>query len=270
VTAEVAGPADRAEVAALRTRVFVEEQGVPPEIEQDDADATAVHVVSRDDTGRVVATGRLLERDGVAVIGRMAADPAVRGQGHGAAVLAELHRQAALRGHREVQLHAQLSARGFYERAGYTAVGGEYEEAGIAHVTMRRSLPPPPVISVMLAVADAAEAARWYRTALGAETLWDVGGVVGLSVQGAPFFLGQPEGNGWETPATAGTRTVRIEVFVDDPDEFVRRAVAAGADGGVDPVRGHEAPWGVHRQGGFVDPFGHLWLVGDRSPLRAH
>jgi predicted GNAT family N-acyltransferase/uncharacterized glyoxalase superfamily protein PhnB len=269
VTAEVAGPGDRAAVAALRTRVFVEEQGVPPEIEQDDADATAVHVVSRDDTGRVVATGRLLERDGVAVIGRMAADPAVRGQGHGAAVLAELHRQAALRGHREVQLHAQLSARGFYERAGYTAVGGEYEEAGIAHVTMRRALPPPPVISVMLAVADAAEAARWYRTALGAETLWDVGGVVGLSVQGAPFFLGQPEGNGWETPATAGTRTVRIEVFVDDPDEFVRRAVAAGADGGVDPVRGHEAPGGVHRQGGFVDPFGHLWLVGDRSPLRA-
>jgi hypothetical protein len=29
-------------------------------------------------------------------------------------------------------------------------------------------------------------------------------------------------------------------------------------------------PWGVHRQGGFIDPFGHLWLVGDRSPLGAH
>ena len=78
MTAEVAGPGDRAEVAALRTRVFVEEQGVPPEIEQDDVDATAVHAVSRDGTGRVVATGRLLERDGVAVIGRMATDPAVR------------------------------------------------------------------------------------------------------------------------------------------------------------------------------------------------
>lgn len=29
-------------------------------------------------------------------------------------------------------------------------------------------------------------------------------------------------------------------------------------------------PWGVHRQGGFIDPFGHLWLVGDRSPLGTH
>ena len=41
----------------------------------------------------------------------------------------------------EIELHAQVSARGFYERAGYTPVGEEYEEAGIAHVTMRRTLP---------------------------------------------------------------------------------------------------------------------------------
>jgi predicted GNAT family N-acyltransferase len=139
-TAEVAGAADWPEVTALRTRVFVEEQGVSPEIERDAADATAVHVISRDDAGRIVATGRLVECEGVAVIGRMATDPAVRGRGHGAAVLAELHRQAALRGHRSVELHAQLTARAFYERAGYTAVGPEYEEVGIAHVTMRRTL----------------------------------------------------------------------------------------------------------------------------------
>jgi predicted GNAT family N-acyltransferase len=141
-SASVTSAADWPEVAALRTRVFVEEQGVPPEIEQDDADATAVHVLSRDDAGAVVATGRLLLRgDGTASIGRMAADPAVRGRGHGAAVLGELHRQAALRGVTEVELHAQVGARRFYERAGYTAVGAVYEEAGIAHITMRRSLP---------------------------------------------------------------------------------------------------------------------------------
>jgi predicted GNAT family N-acyltransferase len=114
---------------------------VPPEIEQDAADAGAVHVLSRDADGRVVATGRLLLRDdGTATIGRMAADASVRGRGHGAAVLAELHRQAVLRGVPEIELHAQVTARGFYERAGYRAVGGEYEEAGIAHITMRRRL----------------------------------------------------------------------------------------------------------------------------------
>jgi predicted GNAT family N-acyltransferase len=139
-TASVAGPEDRAEIAGLRTRVFVGEQGVPPEIEQDAADEDAVHVVSRDASGAVVATGRLLVRGGSAGIGRMAADAAVRGRGHGAAVLAELHRQAVLRGVTEIELHAQVTARGFYERAGYAAVGEEYEEAGITHVTMRRSL----------------------------------------------------------------------------------------------------------------------------------
>ncbi|MGY1724205.1 GNAT family N-acetyltransferase [Blastococcus sp. SYSU DS0533] len=140
-TAQVAALADRAEVLALRTRVFVEEQGVPAEIEQDDADATAVHVLSRDDAGRVVATGRLLVDGDTARIGRMAAEAEVRGRGHGAAVLAELHRQAAARGAREVVLHAQLPARRFYEREGYAAVGEVYEEAGIAHITMRRPLP---------------------------------------------------------------------------------------------------------------------------------
>jgi PhnB protein len=125
------------------------------------------------------------------------------------------------------------------------------------------------VLSVMLAVPDATAAAAWYHEALGATTLWDLGGVVGLEVAGAPFFLGEPEGNRWDTPAAAGTRTVRVEVFVDDPDSVVARAVAAGADG-HDPVRDHEMPWGRHRQGGFIDPFGHLWLVGDRSPLQPH
>jgi PhnB protein len=126
------------------------------------------------------------------------------------------------------------------------------------------------VITVMLAVPDAAAATEWYERAMGATQLWNLGSVVGLSVQGAPVFLGEPENNGWDTPSALGSRTVRVEVFVDDPDGFIARAVAAGADGTVDEIRDHEAPWGVHRQGGFVDPFGHLWLVGDRSPLWVH
>jgi predicted GNAT family N-acyltransferase len=64
VTARLATAADWPAVAALRTRVFVEEQGVPAEIEQDAHDATAVHALAEDREGRVVATGRLLVRDG--------------------------------------------------------------------------------------------------------------------------------------------------------------------------------------------------------------
>jgi predicted GNAT family N-acyltransferase len=142
--ASVATAADWPEIVALRTRVFVDEQGVPPEIEQDDADAAAVHAIARDASGAVVATGRLLlGGDGTAAIGRMATDDSARGRGYGAAVLAELHRQAALRGVTGTELHAQVTARRFYERAGYSAVGAEYVEAGIAHVTMRWTLREP-------------------------------------------------------------------------------------------------------------------------------
>jgi PhnB protein len=122
-------------------------------------------------------------------------------------------------------------------------------------------------ISVMLAVPDAPAAAAWYGEALGATELWNLGSVIGLEVEGAPFFLGEPERNGWSSPSEIGITTVRVEVFVDDPDRLVARAVAAGADGSGDPVGDHDMPWGTHRQGSFFDPFGHLWLVGDTSPL---
>jgi PhnB protein len=124
-----------------------------------------------------------------------------------------------------------------------------------------------PVISVMLAVPDAGAAAAWYERAFGAEQLWNLGSVIGLAIHGAPFFLGEPEKNGWASPVDVGTTTTRIEVFVDDPDSFVDRAIAAGATVRSDGVRDHEVPWGTHRQGSFFDPFGHLWFVGDRSPL---
>ncbi len=110
-------------------------------------------------------------------------------------------------------------------------------------------LAKPPLISVMVAVPNAPEA---------------------VEIAGAPFFVGEPANNGWESPTKLGMPSARIEVFCDDPDAFIARAVAAGADGTVDTIRNHEMPWGRHRQGGFLDPFGHMWLVGDRSPLRPH
>lgn len=126
---------------------------------------------------------------------------------------------------------------------------------------------PTPVISVMLAVTDTPSAVEWYKRALGATVLWSLGSVAGLEIAGAPFFLGEPADNGWESPTKLGITSTRVEVFCDDPDALIARAVEAGADGHLDVIRDHEAPWGIHRQGGFTDPFGHIWLVGDRSPL---
>lgn len=123
------------------------------------------------------------------------------------------------------------------------------------------------VISLMLAVPDAGAASAWYQRALGATELWNLGSVIGLEIDGAPFFLAEPANNRWESPAALGSTTVRVEVFVADPDAFAAGAAEAGAEY-HDPVRDHDMPWGTHRQGGFFDPYGHLWLVGDKSPLQ--
>jgi PhnB protein len=121
-------------------------------------------------------------------------------------------------------------------------------------------------ISLMLAVQSAPEAADWYKRALGARELWSLGSVVGLAIDGAPFFLHE-DTTGFASPGALGATTVRVEVFSDDPDALIARAVAAGADGSPEDTKDHVVPWGVHRQGGFTDPFGHRWLVGDKSPL---
>jgi PhnB protein len=123
-------------------------------------------------------------------------------------------------------------------------------------------------LSVMLIVADAEAAVAWYRKALGATELWDLGGVAALEIMGAPFLLHEvnPDNSAERSPGEIGATSVRIELFVDDPDEVLRRAVAAGATPGSE-ITEHQQPWGTHRQGGFLDPFGHKWSVGDKSPL---
>ena len=122
-------------------------------------------------------------------------------------------------------------------------------------------------ISVMLIVPDADAALAWYRTALGATALCTLGGVAGLEIGGAPLFIHQTNPGNPAESSPGPVTSVRIEVFTDDPDGFVARAVAAGAVQGSAVVN-HQMPWGTHRQGGFTDPYGHKWSVGDSSPLR--
>lgn len=126
-------------------------------------------------------------------------------------------------------------------------------------------------LSVMLIVPDTPDAVNWYKKALGAGELWNLGSVAGLELRGAPFMLHEsvPSRTTEPSPVEAGMTTTRIEVFVDDPGQLIDQAAQAGA-ADVEPVTEHEAPWGAHQQGGFTDPFGHRWSVGDRTPLQRY
>jgi predicted GNAT family N-acyltransferase len=127
-----------AKASAIRHEVFVEEQRVPVELELDEFDAVSIHALALDGE-TALGTGRLLP-DGH--IGRMAVRHAARGAGIGSLLLLALMQQARQRGDTAVLLHAQLSARGFYERHGYVPEGAVFMDAGIEHIAMRHTFFP--------------------------------------------------------------------------------------------------------------------------------
>ena len=128
---------DADKLRAIRLAVFVIEQNIPEELEWDAFDAQSVHAIAEDAQRSPIGCGRLLP-DGH--IGRMAVISDWRGRGVGAALLVRLIELARARGDARVLLNAQTQAMPFYARFGFAPVGAEYEEAGIPHWTMERTL----------------------------------------------------------------------------------------------------------------------------------
>lgn len=135
-------PWDRHEeqLKKLRERVFIEEQGVPRDLEMDGLDAAAWHVLALNAAGQPVGCGRLLPSG---QIGRMAVLAELRGSGLGRRLLDTLVERAKALGLQRVFLHAQKRAVPFYRRAGFLPEGEEFLEAGIPHLAMALELPIP-------------------------------------------------------------------------------------------------------------------------------
>jgi YbgC/YbaW family acyl-CoA thioester hydrolase len=126
-----------ADAARLRREVFTDEQGIDAALDHDGADVAAVHAVARNRLGLALATGRMVvSAPGQLKLGRMAVMASMRGSSIGRQVLDALVAAARARGEREVMLHAQASAVGFYRRAGFAAQGQPFQEAGIEHQEM--------------------------------------------------------------------------------------------------------------------------------------
>lgn len=126
--------AQRKNAEKVRHQVFIIEQKVPDDLEWDEMDRLSIHAVAIDESGIPIGTGRLLP-DGH--IGRMAVLLVHRRSGIGSAILNALMQEAQKRGHKGVELNAQIQAQAFYERFGFMREGAEFMDAGIPHVPMR-------------------------------------------------------------------------------------------------------------------------------------
>ncbi len=139
----------------IRERVFVDEQGVAPDIEYDGKDTTAVHalgVVGEHPVGtarcrRIDATTGKIER--------VAVRSEHRRHGLGRALMQTMEAALATAGCDKIVLHAQRAVASFYRDLGYHRVGDPFEEAGIPHIEMRRPLSTPPVTVDLSAARNA-------------------------------------------------------------------------------------------------------------------
>ncbi len=123
-------------VKPLRYQVFVVEQKVPEEMEWDEFDEIALHVIVTADN-QTVGTGRLIIDGHIAKIGRMAVQSSRRNKGIGKSILNALIQTAKEKGAQECILHAQTHAIAFYAKADFEPNGPIFDEAGIPHVEMR-------------------------------------------------------------------------------------------------------------------------------------
>ncbi len=123
------------EALQLRYRVFVDEQGVPFEMERDEDDQKAEHILAQHES-ETVGCGRIVYIDDYGKIGRVAVEKPYRKEGIGSKVCSELIKIAGEKGCRKVILHAQLESKEFYKKLGFKTISGKFMEAGIEHVKM--------------------------------------------------------------------------------------------------------------------------------------
>lgn len=140
MTPEISETRDLETCFELRRIVFIEEQGVSVADERDGRDAEAIHLLLRKG-GEAVGTARILVTGQTAKIGRVCILPKHRGMGLGAALVEACCAAAARRpGVTTARLGAQTHAIGFYEALGFAAHGPVYDDAGIPHRDMTRTL----------------------------------------------------------------------------------------------------------------------------------
>ncbi|WP_410767190.1 GNAT family N-acetyltransferase [Haloferax sp. DFSO60] len=135
--------AEREDAFAVRRAVFVDEQGVDEELEwdeYDEPDANASHFVGYRD-GEAVGAARIRAYEpGVGKVERVAVLESARGEGWGKRLMEVLEAEARDAGYDSLYLHGQTSAEGFYHGLGYETTSDVFDEAGIPHVVMEKSL----------------------------------------------------------------------------------------------------------------------------------
>lgn len=132
----VKGTDDIKDAYKIRRKVFIEEQDVPEELEIDEIDKFADHVIIYHDNEAIGTARIFLNSDCKYYFGRVAVLKEYRGNKIGELLVKELLKKGYDKGAEEIYIHAQKHVEKFYRRLGFQSFGEDFIEAGIEHVNM--------------------------------------------------------------------------------------------------------------------------------------
>jgi predicted GNAT family N-acyltransferase len=124
----------------IRHRVFVDEQNVPAELEVDEHEDEAIHVVLYDDSSQPIGAGRCRKVNDALKVERICVLKEHRKTGAGKLIMKQIEDVAKDEGITKLKLNSQTHAQAFYASLGYQTVSDEFMDAGIPHVTMIKEL----------------------------------------------------------------------------------------------------------------------------------
>lgn len=130
---------------AIRKQVFVQEQGIPAELDDDGLDDGAIHTLLWID-GKAAGTGRLVvSPTDTGILARIAILAQYRGRQYGRLIVSALDQKAVDLSLARLELCPHIHLQGFYQDLGYQTTGGRHRAGPYDLITMEKTrLPPKP------------------------------------------------------------------------------------------------------------------------------
>ncbi|MDE7264575.1 MAG: GNAT family N-acetyltransferase [Anaeroplasmataceae bacterium] len=123
------------DIIDIRRMVFIEEQGVPIELELEAEEKNYIHCCLYIED-KLIAYARVSKQTPI-TIGRVCVKKEFRHLGYGNKIMRYAENQISI-SNTDIFIHAQLQAKKFYESLGYIPFGNQFMEAKIEHIVMKK------------------------------------------------------------------------------------------------------------------------------------
>ena len=127
---------DLTKVHEIRKAVFTEEYGIPEDVELDDDDIMAMHVIL-DYENEKVGTGRMKDDGETFILDKMAVLKEHRNNGYGEFIVRMLLDKVFLANGKEIFTDATKDTVEFFKKIGFVEIGDEYERDKLIYVPMK-------------------------------------------------------------------------------------------------------------------------------------